>query len=293
MKKKVIGYILSVATSICLLSGCGKTPDTDNTGNLPSQSGSQKHSEASQQPSEETQSGDDVDAISMEKFLHNAKMPLGSTLYVWGGGWNEADDGAGTEAVTLGPSPRWKSFYEENDASYDYHDTKYQIHDGLDCSGYLGWVVYNTFENENGKAGYVMSSTQMAETFAGKGWGTYTAASEVTDWKVGDVMSMKGHVWIALGTCDDQSVLLLHASPPGVRLCGTLMEDGSESKAVELARKYTKANYPDWHGRYPSYGVDRNYLSRSSQMRWNTETFSDALSFQSMTPEELLGWMFD
>ena len=80
---------------------------------------------------------------------------------------------------------------------------------------------------------------------------------------------------------------------PGVRLCGTLMEDGSESKAVELARKYTKANYPDWHGRYPSYGVDRNYLSRSSQMRWNTETFSDALSFQSMTPEELLGWMFD
>ena len=80
MKKKVIGYILSVATSICLLSGCGKTPDTDNTGNLPSQSGSQKHSEASQQPSEETQSGDDVDAMAFHTGMHLSGHPAGQTV---------------------------------------------------------------------------------------------------------------------------------------------------------------------------------------------------------------------
>ena len=43
-------------------------------------------------------------------FLRTALLPVGSTMYVYGGGWNEADTGAGIEAVTLGVSAEWAEF---------------------------------------------------------------------------------------------------------------------------------------------------------------------------------------
>ena len=147
-------------------------------------------------------------------------------MYVWGGGWNEADTGAGVEAVSIGESPRWYTFYEMQNSSYNYQNTRYQIHDGLDCSGYVGWVIYNVLERTNGQTGYVEKATGMAESFSAKGFGSYTPSWHVTDWKPGDIMSMKGHVWISLGMCADGSVVLLHASPPGVLLCGTTLEIG-------------------------------------------------------------------
>ena len=67
---------------------------------------------------------------------------------------------------------------------------------------------------------YVMKSQEMASTYASYGWGTFTPYSEVTDHKPGDIFSNEGHVYISLGTCDDGSVLLVHSSPPGVRICG-------------------------------------------------------------------------
>ena len=45
-------------------------------------------------------------------FLKNALKPVGQTLYIYGGGWNEAQTGSGTEALTLGFSKEWKSFYD-------------------------------------------------------------------------------------------------------------------------------------------------------------------------------------
>ena len=110
-----------------------------------------------------------VEKTSILGFLQTAILPVGQTMYVWGGGWNEEDTGAGVEAVTLGISPAWAEFAAKQDAAYDYKKTKYQIHDGLDCSGYVGWVVYNVLETENGKDGYVLSSTKMAEEFASHG----------------------------------------------------------------------------------------------------------------------------
>lgn len=41
-------------------------------------------------------------------FLKNALKPVGQTLYIYGGGWNEAQTGSGTEALTLGLSKEWK-----------------------------------------------------------------------------------------------------------------------------------------------------------------------------------------
>ena len=70
------------------------------------------------------------ESVSILDFLRIAMQPVGQTMYVWGGGWNEADTGAGAEAVTLGVSPRWAEFAAKQDSSYSYENTKYQIHDG-------------------------------------------------------------------------------------------------------------------------------------------------------------------
>lgn len=151
---------------------------------------------------------------TIANLLMTAKQPIGQTMYIWGGGWNEEDTGAGVEAVHIGVSSTWSEFAAAQDAGYDYKNTRYQIHNGLDCSGYLGWIVYNVFQQVDGETGYVMKATTMAKTFAEYGWGTYTPAGKVTDWEPGDVMSMKGHVWLSLGMCEDGSVVLMHASPP-------------------------------------------------------------------------------
>lgn len=231
---------------------------------------------------------------SMENLLLTAKQPLGNTMYIWGGGWNEEDTGAGIEAVTVGVSPRWKEYAALQDGGYNYKNTEYQIHDGLDCSGYAGWVIFNVFETTDGRDetdGYVMKASLMAETFADYGWGIYREASEVTEWKPGDIMSMEGHVWISLGMCGDGSVLLIHASPPGVRICGTYMADGSRSQAVELAERCMRENYPLWYAKYPECGVKNNYLTTAAQMRWN-ETLSDDSGIQEMDAYEAVEFLF-
>ena len=228
----------------------------------------------------------------LEYFLRTALLPVGQTAYVWGGGWNEEDTGAGTEARTIGLSPRWKEFADSLSSDYNYKKTRYQIHDGLDCSGFVGWVVYNTLETENDREGYVYSSTDVAETLASLGLGDFTPAKSVADWKPGDVASMDGHVWICLGTCEDGSVLLVHSSPPGVRLCG-IAKSSKAKDAVRLAENYMQTYYPDWHSRFPDCESPKSYLKKTSQFRWSEETFPDAARIQSMTPEALLKLLFN
>ena len=223
---------------------------------------------------------------TIANLLVTALQPVGNTMYVWGGGWNEEDDGAGYEARKIGVSPRWKQFADQQTADYDFRKTRYQIHDGLDCSGYIGWVIYNVFEEYSGKKGYVMPAAYMAWEFAGMGWGCYTPAEYVTDWKAGDIMSAKGHVWMALGMCEDGSVLLLHSSPPGVSLCGT------GSQAELLAEKYMCKYYPEWYERYPNCSRDVAYLKKSAQMRWNRGTLSDTEKLVEKNASEVLAWMF-
>ena len=229
---------------------------------------------------------------TIANLLKTAKQPIGQTMYIWGGGWNEEDTGAGVEAVHIGVSSTWAEFAAAQDAGYDYKNTRYQIHNGLDCSGYLGWLVYNVFQQTDGETGYVMKATTMARTFAEYGWGTFTPSGKVTDWEPGDVMSMKGHVWLSLGMCEDGSVVLMHASPPGVRICGTNLADGSKSQAVALAESYMQTYYPDWYAKYPDCAETISYLSDSSQMRWNAQTLSDAEGLQNMGAVQILQFLY-
>lgn len=242
-------------------------------------------------PTDETLDPEEDNLPCLKKLLTTALLPLGETAYVWGGGWNEEDDAAGIEACTIGVSPGWKTFADGITSEYDHKKNKYQIHDGLDCSGYIGWIVYNVFETEDGKEGYVFTSTDVAKTYASYGWGEFLTPKEVTDWKPGDVASMEGHVWLCLGTCEDGSVLLIHSSPPGVRLCGTTIK-GKASDATKLAEDLMKTHYPAWHDRFPDCSVTADYLSTASQMRWNEDTMPDAKSIQALSAEEIAAMLF-
>lgn len=229
---------------------------------------------------------------SMSKLLQTSIMPVGSTMYIWGGGWNEEDTGSGIESVTIGLSPAWAQFAAQQSSGYDHQATRYQIHNGLDCSGYIGWLIYNTFHSNNGEPGYVCKATSMASTLSSYGWGSYIYAGDSSDFQPGDICSMSGHVWMCLGKCSDGSVLLIHSSPPGVRICGTQLSDGSASQAVALAENIMSTCYPDWYQRYPDCAVNYSYLTSSSKMRWSTGTLSDAGSYQGMSAEDIAAFLF-
>lgn len=233
---------------------------------------------------------------TLKNLLVTALQPVGSTMYVFGGGWNEADTGAGTEARALGCDPRWREFFGEQNETYDEGEHRYALGLGLDCSGYVGWTLYNTLEREHGNPGYVMAAAEMAATFAGWGWGTYREAVAVTDHRPGDMMSSAGHVWISLGACSDGSVLLLHASPPGVMLSGTVTPEGQvNSDAVKVAADYMSTYFPRWHRYFSQYSRGASYLTEYAQMRWvldGSGVLTDPEGYATMNGKEIIADLF-
>lgn len=221
---------------------------------------------------------------TIANLLATSLLPVGQTMYVWGGGWNETDDGAGIEAVTIGVSDHWRDFFMEQDSNYDSATTRFQIHDGLDCSGYVGWLIYNTLNTESGGEGYVMPSTQMAQIFADMGFGELVQAQFCP----GDIVSMAGHVWVCLGSCEDGSVLLVHSSPAGVSICGTA--ENGKSMASEFAEKIMQEFYPDWYEKFPDCSrSSRQYLDGAvGILHWNRETLTDPEGFLELSANEIM-----
>ena len=243
-------------------------------------------------------SGHALEKSTIKKLLLTALEPVGSTMYIWGGGWNAADNGADITARTIGVSPQWKKFFDQQSGSYNYRNYRYQIKNGLDCSGYVGWVIYNTFNTTSGNSGYVMLAQQMASRFSGYGWGSYKPASAVTDFKAGDIMSLaSGHVYIVVGQCSDGSVVLLHSSPCGVMISGTTTRSGSTgSEAISLANKYMKTYYPQWYAKFPNCTRGASYITQYSQMRWYIGTkksmLSDPDGYRSKSAKQILKNLF-
>ena len=248
------------------------------------------------------------------ELLKNATIPLGHTMYVYGGGWNEQDTGAGIEALTIGESKNWESFYLEQDEYYQYENYNYQIHDGLDCSGYVGWTIYNIMNTKSGLNGYVMSSTRMARTFSENGWGEWTqktekpANHENSAFLPGDIFSISGHVWICLGTCEDGSILILHSTPsmsrtgqPGGGPQLSAIGKDESCEAYRLADHYMSEYFPDWYARYPVIRKDYpSYTTCSGEyagkFSWSLSGknggISDPDNYRYMTPKELLEDIF-
>ena len=238
---------------------------------------------------------------TVKNFLRTAIAPIGSTMYVWGGGWNKQDTGAGTDARRIGLSSKWRSFAKNKKASYNYNNYRYQIHNGLDCSGYVGWCVYNVLNTKDSRKGYVYKASKQAKKFANMGFGSYKSAKKVSNYKAGDIMSSTckccGHVWIVIGQCKDKSVVLVHSSPAGVQICGTVTPSGkTNSQAYKLAKKYMKKYYASWYSRYPKVSRNASYLSHYGQMRWKTTgeniILSDPDGYQNMSATRVLKDLF-
>ena len=207
---------------------------------------------------------------TLTTFLKTAMEPVGQTMYVWGGGWNEEDTGSGEETRTIGISSRWNTFFQQQDSTYNVANTQYQIHDGLDCSGYVGWVLYNVFETENGKDGYVNFSGKMIDDCVNRGWGKKISRGNIQNYHCGDIMANENHIFIVLGQCEDGSLLLVHSCPPGVRICGTPTKEGSlQSQAIQIATRIMEEKYPDWYAKYSQCYVDYSYLTDYDQFCWN------------------------
>ncbi len=214
---------------------------------------------------------------TLKNFLKTAVAPLGKTLYVYGGGWNVQDDGSSYISRTIGLSPTWKKFYDSNDANYSYENDTYPVNEwntyyyaGLDCSGYLGWVLYNTIYKESEKEeGFICSSTKMAKPLAEKyNFGTFEHPAQKDYQSIlnklhpGDIVSMVGHIYIVIGVCDDGSVIILHStvskSVTGTEGGGVefsaLSKNGDNDtscKAYGLIKEYTEKYFPEWAKRYP------------------------------------------
>lgn len=264
--------------------------------------------------------------MTLENFLRTALMPVGKTLYIYGGGWNWQDTAASVQARTLGVSPDWVRFFEENDGSFTYKDPDPAVSyypfgkfneyyfAGLDCSGYVGWVLYNTFETEDGAPGYVVFAKDFAKMLSERGYGTWSRSVSIPDGSgsfamaPGDIMCMDGHVWISLGTCRDGSVVIVHSTPSLSRAGqkGGGVQIGAvgwsrDCEAYRLADHYMSVFYPQWYQRYETALKDPGtYFSFSSEaagkFSWNVSgregLLADPDHLQEMRPDRLLERLF-
>lgn len=232
---------------------------------------------------------------TVKEILQKAIEPLGSTLYVYGGCWNKEDTGTGPDALKLGLSPEWKEFYDANDGTYDFDKHRYEIHNGIDCTGLIGYACFQVFEDEYSDKGYVIQSGKMGDKYVEIFGGENVLNTEIKNYRPGDVMNKAGHVYFSIGKCEDGSLLLLHASPPALSFCGTVTPDGNEdSDAVRLAKKYMTKYYPETMERYPNMCMRKvEYLNEYNQYRWDRKIMQDPDGLDSKTPEEILQILFN
>ncbi len=264
---------------------------------------------------------------TVKNFLFTASSLLGKVSYVYGGGWNFQDDGSSYMSRTIGISPTWEKFYKTTDENYSFEKDTYPDNEwntfyyaGLDCSGYAAWVLYNTLYSETEKEeGFVTSSTKMAKSLADANLGTFEHPTE-TDYRAivdklhaGDIVSLAGHVYIVLGVCDDDSMVVIHSTVTksvtdieggGVQISAVSVngDDDTSCDAYKLADKYMKKYYPEWVKKYPVVMKPASYYfnfpsdrETSGIFTWNTDEsgLEDTENVRQMSAEQVLEMLFD
>ena len=281
---------------------------------------------------------------TLKNFLATALTPVGTSLYVYGGSWDWQDVNSSNQSMTIGLSQSWIDFFQSQDANYTYKNSanpseSYYPHNawnqyyyaGIDCSGYVGWSVYNLMNTENSTVadnkGYVMSATKQAGVFASnEGWGTMDMGDVLMDettgkpwvdedgdgrriyegheFKPGDIFSMNGHVWISLGTCKDGSIVFMHSTPNTTNGAGVQISAIGPNKnceAYKLANQYMNKYFPQWSERYGDQvlcltfdSYTKVYGDYAGKFSWNLKNgvISDPDGYADMTPAEILADLF-
>ena len=245
---------------------------------------------------------------TLKNFLAAAMQPVGTTLYMFGGGWNWQDTGPSHQVRQIGVPQSWIDFFQAQTINYNFKSADYAEGDrpenmdpvhsyypyygfneyyyaGVDCSAYIAWAVYNTVNTEDDGEGYLTNSRNMAKSFADRGWGTVTKEVKKpenrkdSEYHPGDIFSIDGHVWICIGTMDDGSMVILHSTPslsytkqPGGGPQIGVIGDSSRCEAYGLADRYMKTYYPEWSTRYPV--TIKDYAAMTAVDAENTGKFS-------------------
>lgn len=222
---------------------------------------------------------------SLTRLLRTAMLPVGNTLYVWGGGH---DLYIGGDSLRIGVNPQWKKFYDRHGSNYDFSKYRYSYGNGLDCSGFIGWTIYNTYNTKANQSAYVTTSTKFPSHLAEKGLGTYKTVSGGT-FTPGDVVAIDGHVWMVIGMCSDGSVVIVHATPPMIQISGTVTPSGSNnSEAVQLAQAYMKKYFSDAANKFNLCIASKGYLNGVRRFQWYSSKLTDPDGLRNMSAEQVL-----
>lgn len=230
---------------------------------------------------------------TVKNYLLNAMQPVGTVLYVWGGGWNNA--------TTIGVPSAMINWYNSQSSDYDYHNwndlSVANRAKGFDCSGFVGWCAYQALHSVSGQgSGYTCVSRTVGSTYQDRGWGNIidknTLPSNGYQLKAGDVGYYDSHTFIVVGQCRDKSLVIVHSTPQaGVQIAGTPTPDGKYgSQAAALAAQYM-SRYPGTQ-KYEYLNKTGNYLTRCSFFRWNRATLADPDGYMNKYADEILADLF-
>ena len=241
--------------------------------------------------------------MELSDLIADALKPVGNTLYVWGGGWNVPDNGSGETALRMGVWPEWEQYFQKNKQNYSYRPGRTDWENGhresrfwgVDCSGYLGWLVYNSVQNGKDNNGYVGDATKLAKSLAGYGFGTVSTCTPNSKFYPGDIVSINGHCYLSLGQCQDGSVLLLHSTPNGgVQMSGTV-NGSSSSQASRLAQSFMQQYYPDWWTYFGKEGrqvVNAKVYLYGTKLTWqNAGAVYDSQGLQWKSADQMVEYI--
>lgn len=266
---------------------------------------------------------------TIKEFLSHSIEPLGTTLYIFGGGW-DYDENTGDEySKSIGVSPTWKEFFEsqnewfvyknskKKNTSYFPFDGKNKHHEkGLDCTGFLGWLFYNTFEKEGSNKNYVYNTAKWLDTFTNDynlgtkevPEGTYLEKSK--SMTPSDIVIIDGHAYIVIGRCDDDSIVILHSTVTnsitgafggGLQLSAINIHksENKNCKAYNLADYYMSTYFPEWHRRYPTVVKPTEKYLRFNNNNCGIfhftipEVITDPENIKNMSADEILKLLFE
>lgn len=259
---------------------------------------------------------------TLRNYLATALEPVGTTLYVYGGAWDWQDNASSNQAMTIGLPRSWIEFYNDQDADYNYKNEdaansyypfngwNQYYYAGADCSGYIGWVLYNTFETASStvteSVGYVMPAKRIGAALADRGWGTVASTIDASAFRPGDIFCMKGHVWTVIGSCQDGSIVIAHSTPtdsktgnPGGGVQLSALNPASDTdtncEAYQLAVHYMETYYPEWSSRYDAVLKPYSQYTECAEeptgrFSWNLDGdgISDPDGFSNMSADEIL-----
>ena len=272
---------------------------------------------------------------TIKNLMINGLNLIGRVNYIWGGGRNEVN---GKRIVdTVGIPLDWEKFSASHDYSKEYNWRErrdnmnpYGVnvsdrHNGVDCSGFIAWLIKNTVKDSKGLS-FLCKAANMARFYGegenNLGLGKYSDFEKINSIWPGDIISMnrswndkgklenESHVYLSLGQFNDGSVLMLDMSGEGtVMIRGTRSYVAIRSKnandlsseAIDAAKYCMKTYYPDTYRDWKleenhKYVCNKDSYNLDSSMHWYTmgpnSVISDPEGYQGMSPYKILSSLF-